>query len=108
MDRLTKKIRGGCVCYAAFFDVNGAPTAPQAYPEDQIWYALTNEEQESIRHAKWSRGDHDHARPDYWPTARSFLRASELAYFLNGHKLNYIGAIDLAFRRKGVPQLCAY
>ena len=76
MDRLTK-IRGGCVCYAAFFDVNGAPTAPQAYPEDQIWYALTNEEQESIRHAKWSRGDHDHARPDYWPTARSFLRASE-------------------------------
>jgi len=66
--------RGGCVCYAAFFDVNGAPTAPQAYPEDQIWYALTNEEQESIRHAKWSRGDHDHTRPDYRPTARPTFR----------------------------------
>ena len=66
--------KGGCVCYAAFFDHTGAPTS-RFYPEDNIWYELYEPEKDDIRRAMQSRVPIDDRkptpRPDYnKPTKR--------------------------------------
>ena len=39
---------GGCMCYAGFFAYDGSPLTRQ-YPEDDLWFDLTSDEQTQIR-----------------------------------------------------------
>ena len=42
--------KGGCMCYAGFFDHDGSPMS-RIYPEDDFWFDLTSKEQRDIRTA---------------------------------------------------------
>ena len=72
--------RGGCLCYAAFFNHDGAPTSV-IYSEDQIWYSLPEAEQLEIKRIWQSNTpqttenpNHEEyepsTRPHYNPTPR--------------------------------------
>jgi len=75
---------GGCMCYAGFFAYDGSPLTRQ-YPEDDLWFDLTSDEQTQIRTemARFSAGQQinnlvpnkpnggNSGKPDYIPGGHS-------------------------------------